>query len=45
MKFEQRTVRVAQQNGTRALIASGLHDGERIAAHGAFELLAPSNGE
>lgn len=45
MKFEQRTVRVAQQNGTVALIASGLHAGERIAAHGAFELLAPSGGE
>lgn len=42
MKFEQRTVRVAQQNGNVALIASGLHAGERIAAHGAFELLAPA---
>lgn len=42
--FEQRTVQVAHQNGTQALIASGLRPGERIAAQGAFNLLAPAGG-
>lgn len=44
MKFEQRTVTVAQSNGSQALISSGLHAGERIAAQGGFALLAPAGG-
>jgi multidrug efflux pump subunit AcrA (membrane-fusion protein) len=44
IKFDQRNVTVAQQNGSRALIASGLHAGEKIAAQGGFALLAPANG-
>ncbi|HLI95865.1 MAG TPA: efflux RND transporter periplasmic adaptor subunit [Candidatus Baltobacteraceae bacterium] len=44
-KFEERTVSVAAQNGTNALIASGLHPGERIASQGGFALLAPAGGE
>lgn len=44
MKFEQRTVRVAQSNGSRVLISSGLRAGERIAAQGGFALLAPAGG-
>lgn len=44
VKFEQRTVQVAHQNGSDALIASGLHAGERVAAQGAFNLLAPAGG-
>jgi cobalt-zinc-cadmium efflux system membrane fusion protein len=43
-KFVQRTVHVAFNNGTDALISSGLHPGENIAAQGAFELLTPANG-
>ncbi|HVA33714.1 MAG TPA: efflux RND transporter periplasmic adaptor subunit [Candidatus Baltobacteraceae bacterium] len=41
IKFDQRQVTVAHQNGTQALIASGLRAGERIAARGGFALLAP----
>jgi hypothetical protein len=44
MKFEQRTVDVRAQNGSQALISSGLHAGERIAAQGGFALLAPAAG-
>lgn len=44
VKFEQRTVAVARQNGVKALIASGLRPGERIAAQGGFALLAPAGG-
>jgi multidrug efflux pump subunit AcrA (membrane-fusion protein) len=44
MTFEQRTVQVAHQNGTDALIASGLNRGELVAAQGAFNLLAPAGG-
>jgi cobalt-zinc-cadmium efflux system membrane fusion protein len=43
-KFEQRTVRVAAQDGSQALIASGLRPGDRIAAQGGFALLAPEGG-
>lgn len=43
-KFEQRTVHVAAQDGSRALIASGLKPGERIASQGGFALLAPAGG-
>jgi cobalt-zinc-cadmium efflux system membrane fusion protein len=42
--FAQREVTVAHENGTQALIASGLHAGERIAAQGGFALLAPAGG-
>jgi RND family efflux transporter MFP subunit len=44
VKFEQRNVTVAHENGSDALIASGLRPGERVAAQGAFNLLAPANG-
>jgi multidrug efflux pump subunit AcrA (membrane-fusion protein) len=40
--FVQRTVRVAHQDGTTAEVTGG-RTGERIAAKGAFELLAPSS--
>jgi RND family efflux transporter MFP subunit len=43
-KFEERTVTVSAQNGSRALIASGLRAGERIASQGGFALLAPAGG-
>lgn len=43
-RFEQRTVRVNHENGAQALIASGLRPGEKIAAQGAFALLAPAGG-
>jgi hypothetical protein len=44
VKFTEREVRVAHQNGTLALIASGLRPGEAIAAQGGFALLAPAGG-
>lgn len=44
VKFAQRTVNIARQNGSQALIVSGLHPGERIAAQGGFALLAPAGG-
>jgi RND family efflux transporter MFP subunit len=40
-KFAQRSIVVAQRNGTQALIARGLRAGERVAAQGGFALLAP----
>jgi len=43
-KFAQRAVVVEHENGSQALIASGLRPGERIAAQGGFALLAPSGG-
>jgi cobalt-zinc-cadmium efflux system membrane fusion protein len=42
--FAQRTVRIAHSDQQHALVASGLKAGERIAAQGAFSLLAPSGG-
>lgn len=45
LKFASREVTVARQNGTRALISSGLRPGERIATQGAFALLAPAGGD
>ena len=39
-KFAQRPVHVAFNNGTDALISSGLRAGERVASQGAFELLS-----
>lgn len=44
MKFEQRNVTVGAQNGSQALISSGLHPGERLASQGGFALLAPAGG-
>jgi membrane fusion protein (multidrug efflux system) len=39
--FVQRVVTIAHEDGTTADIRSGLSPGERVAAQGAFELLAP----
>jgi RND family efflux transporter MFP subunit len=44
VKFSQRIVTVAHEDGNTALVSAGLHLGERIAAQGAFELLAPAGG-
>lgn len=44
MKFEERTVTVEANNGSQALISSGLRPGERIASQGGFALLAPAAG-
>ena len=44
LKFAQRAVRVDHQNGSQALIGAGLKPGERVAAQGAFALLAPAGG-
>ncbi|HEY6327261.1 MAG TPA: efflux RND transporter periplasmic adaptor subunit [Candidatus Cybelea sp.] len=40
--FVQRAVQIAHEDGTTAQISSGVAAGDRIAAQGAFELLAPS---
>jgi multidrug efflux pump subunit AcrA (membrane-fusion protein) len=40
--FVQRIVRVTHEDGTIADIASGVRPGDRVAAQGAFQLLAPS---
>jgi HlyD family secretion protein len=40
--FVQRTVQIAHEDGTTADLASGVAPGDRVAAQGAFELLAPS---
>jgi hypothetical protein len=40
--FVQQTVRIAHEDGTTADLASGVAPGDRVAAQGAFELLAPS---
>jgi HlyD family secretion protein len=42
-KFQQRPVSVAAQNGSQALVTSGLRVGERIASQGGFALLAPAD--
>jgi cobalt-zinc-cadmium efflux system membrane fusion protein len=44
LSFAQRVVKVAMRNDTKALIASGLRGGERIASRGGFALLAPAGG-
>ncbi|HEY9179722.1 MAG TPA: efflux RND transporter periplasmic adaptor subunit [Candidatus Baltobacteraceae bacterium] len=44
MKFEERTVTVQAENGSQALISSGLRPGQRIASQGGFALLAPASG-
>jgi RND family efflux transporter MFP subunit len=43
-KFVSREITVAAGDDARTLVASGLRDGDRIAAQGAFDLLAPSGG-
>jgi RND family efflux transporter MFP subunit len=43
--FAQRSVTVADHDDKTAVIASGLRPGERVAAQGAFALLAPSGGD
>jgi multidrug efflux pump subunit AcrA (membrane-fusion protein) len=43
-KFVSREITVASGDGERSLVASGLRNGERIAAQGAFDLLAPGGG-
>ncbi|HEV2037987.1 MAG TPA: hypothetical protein VGQ96_05205, partial [Candidatus Eremiobacteraceae bacterium] len=42
-KFAPRKVRVAAGDQTTTRIASGVRPGDRIAAEGAFELLAPAS--
>lgn len=44
VKFEQRTVAIAHEDGSVAQVTGGVRPGERIAAQGAFELLAPAGG-
>lgn len=44
MKFDERKVTVAEQNGEQVLVASGLRAGERVASQGGFALLAPAGG-
>jgi multidrug resistance efflux pump len=43
-KFVSREITVAAGDDARTLVASGLRNGDRIAAQGAFDLLAPSGG-
>lgn len=43
-KFVSREIRVAAGDDDATLVASGLRDGDRIAAQGAFDLLAPAGG-
>jgi multidrug efflux pump subunit AcrA (membrane-fusion protein) len=44
VKFAPQEVTVAHEDGNLAQLTSGVHAGERIAAQGAFELLAPQGG-
>lgn len=41
--FDQRTVDIAANDGTTVALRSGLHPNDRVAARGAYELLAPPN--
>ncbi|MDE2481118.1 MAG: efflux RND transporter periplasmic adaptor subunit [bacterium] len=43
-KFAERTVEIAHEDARLAEIRSGLRAGDRVAARGAFELLAPAGG-
>ncbi len=43
-KFAERVVHVAHEDGTTAELRDGVSAGEKIAAQGAFELLAPAGG-
>lgn len=42
-KFEPHKVEVSHEDGTTALLASGVHPGDRVASQGAYELLAPAD--
>jgi multidrug efflux pump subunit AcrA (membrane-fusion protein) len=42
--FSSRAIVVRASDATNALIASGLHAGERVAAQGGYTLLAPAGG-
>jgi multidrug efflux pump subunit AcrA (membrane-fusion protein) len=42
--FVQRAVQISHEDGTTAQVSSGISAGDRIAAQGAFELMAPSGG-
>jgi HlyD family secretion protein len=42
--FVSREIQVGDGDGTTTLVAGGLRTGERIAARGAFDLLAPAGG-
>jgi RND family efflux transporter MFP subunit len=43
-RFESRAVTIDVQSDTRVRVIAGLHAGERVAAQGAIDLLAPSGG-
>jgi multidrug efflux pump subunit AcrA (membrane-fusion protein) len=43
-KFVSREITVAIGDDRNSLVASGLREGDRVAAQGAFDLLAPSGG-
>jgi multidrug efflux pump subunit AcrA (membrane-fusion protein) len=43
-KFVPQRVTIAHEDGTTAQLSSGVRAGERVAAQGAFELLAPAGG-
>lgn len=45
VKFEQHDVVVRHEDGVTAEITSGVRPGQRIAAQGAFSLLAPAGGQ
>jgi RND family efflux transporter MFP subunit len=42
--FVSREIETGDDDGATTLVTSGLRSGERIAAHGAFDLLAPAGG-
>jgi multidrug efflux pump subunit AcrA (membrane-fusion protein) len=44
-KFAMRTVQLGASDDTSAVLVGGLKPGERIAARGGYELLAPSGGD
>ncbi|HEY5348847.1 MAG TPA: efflux RND transporter periplasmic adaptor subunit [Candidatus Lustribacter sp.] len=44
-RFAEHTVTIAHQDAASALLSSGVHAGEQIAAQGAFQLLAPAGGD
>lgn len=43
-KFVSREITVTAGDDAKTLVASGLRDGDRVAAQGAFDLLAPGGG-
>ncbi len=44
IKFAQRTVSIAHEDGKTAQLSAGVSPGQKVAAQGAFELLAPAGG-